>query len=106
LNKTIEDFKLGSGHSNIDYAEKDVAGSPVVHCSIPEFPVENDFKTAPKRDFDRMLMMSQRRMRYEKFKKEKRVTGRVIVKNTNMYSKWKGELRTLPNNELFKRYLD
>ena len=45
-------------------------------------------------------------MKYEKFKKEKRVTGRVVVKNTNMYTKWKGELRTVTNNDLFKRYLD
>jgi len=106
---------LGSGRNSIDFAERDVSGSPrnktaVIHKTIPQtptqFPAEDDFKTAPKRDFDRMLMMSQRRMRYEKFKKEKRVTGRVIVKNTNMYSKWKGELRTLPNNNLFKRFLD
>jgi len=97
---------MASGRNSIDFAERDVSGSPVVRKTIPEFPVEDDFKTAPKRDFDRMLMMSQRRMRFEKFKKEKRVTGRVIVKNTNMYSKWKGELRTIPNNDLFKRYTD
>lgn len=111
LNKTIEDFKLGSGHgSSIDYAERDVsaAGSPLLQSTIAEFPAESssDFETVPKRDFDRLLMMSQRRMQYEKYKKEKRVTGRVIVKNTNMYTKWKGELRRVPDNELFKRYLD
>ena len=54
-------------------------------------------------------MVSQRRMRYEKHKKEKRDTGRVIVKNTNMYSKWKGDLRSVPTDkekQMFKRYSD
>ena len=97
---------MGSGRKSIDFAEIDVAGAPIVHHNpISEFPTEEDFNTSP-RVFDRLLVMSQRRMRCEKFKKEKRVTGRVIVKNTNMYTKWKGELRIIPNDELFKRYLD
>ena len=57
LDKTIEDYKLGSGRNSIDFAERDVSGSPVIHKIIPEFPAEADFISAPKRDFDRMLMM-------------------------------------------------
>ena len=39
------------------------------------------------------LMMSSRRMKYEKMKKNKRESLRSIAKNTNMHDKWKNELR-------------
>ena len=58
LDKTIEEFKLGSGRNSIDFAENDaLAAFPDIHKTIPEFPNETDYASAPKREFDRMLMM-------------------------------------------------
>ena len=60
MNKTIEDYKVGSGRNSIDYAERDISEFPnFVHDTIPEFPAEDEFKSAQrKRDFNRMLVMS------------------------------------------------